>query len=173
MRRTAMLLTLTVAATFLSAAAASSEGDAPNQTKFELIKQLEGEWLQLDENGQPTETVGSIFKVSAAGTVVLETLFPGTDHEMLTIYHQDGSDVVLTHYCVLGNQPHMKLVATDDPHMLLFRCIGGTNFNCQRDPHMHEGRITVTDGSHLTAEWHKYENGRRTYTAAFELVRKK
>ena len=35
----------------------------------------------------------------------LETEFPGTEHEMVTVITQDGADLALTHYCMLGNQP--------------------------------------------------------------------
>ena len=34
--------------------------------------------------------------------------FPGQPMEMLSIYHQDKGDLLMTHYCILGNQPKMK-----------------------------------------------------------------
>ena len=46
-----------------------------------------------------------VYGVTAAGTAVMEALFPETDHEMLTVYHLEGNDLVLTHYCAMGNQP--------------------------------------------------------------------
>ena len=59
-------------------------------------------------SGQPTDQVVSTYRVTAAGSAVMEVLFPGTDHEMVTVYHQDGDDLILTHYCAAGNQPRMK-----------------------------------------------------------------
>ena len=49
------------------------------------------------------------FKTSAAGTVVMETMNPGTGHEMINMYHVDGDDLLLTHYCAGNNQPRMRL----------------------------------------------------------------
>jgi len=43
------------------------------------------------------------------GTAVLERFtHPGSGgpQTMLTVYHLDGDDLLLTHYCVAGNQPH-------------------------------------------------------------------
>jgi len=41
---------------------------------------------------------------------VIEKLFAGQPKEMTTIYHLDGGQLVLAHYCSLGNQPHMVAV---------------------------------------------------------------
>ncbi len=38
-------------------------------------------------------------EVSAAGTVVMETMAPGTPHEMINMYHLDGDELVLTQPC--------------------------------------------------------------------------
>ena len=51
------------------------------------------------------------FRLAGNGSALVERLFPGTDHEMVSIYHLVGSDLVLTHYCAMANQPRMKLVA--------------------------------------------------------------
>ena len=50
----------------------------------------------------------SVIKVTAGGSAVHETLFPGSAHEMVSVYHLDGADLVMTHFCALGNQPRMK-----------------------------------------------------------------
>ena len=71
-------------------------------------KKLAGTWLAADQDGKPTDQVVSIIKVTAGGSAVHETLFPGQPHEMVSIYTVDGPDLVMTHYCVLGNQPRMK-----------------------------------------------------------------
>ena len=55
-----------------------------------------------------------VFHVTAANSVVIETMFPGSDHEMVNTYHIDGDNLVMTHYCAMGNQPHLKLVGSDD-----------------------------------------------------------
>lgn len=44
------------------------------------------------------------YEVGSGGTIVRELLFPGTEHEMLSVYHLGGGQLVATHYCAVGNQ---------------------------------------------------------------------
>src|SRR3954447_19979613 len=80
----------------------------PTNPAFETMKKLAGTWLAADEDGKPTDQVTSIIRVTAGGSAVHETLFPGQPHEMVSIYTVEGPDLVMTHYCALGNQPRLK-----------------------------------------------------------------
>ena len=80
----------------------------PTNAGLEKMKKLAGTWLAADKDGKPTDQVASIIKVTAGGSAVHETLFPGQPHEMVSIYTVNGPDLIMTHYCVLGNQPCMK-----------------------------------------------------------------
>src|SRR5438270_13163403 len=97
-----------LAVTAVIAVAGADKAPAPT-TGLDKLKKLAGTWVAADDKGQPTAQVVSVFKVTSNGSTVQETIFPGTGHEMVTLYHLDGPDLVLTHYCALGNQPHMKL----------------------------------------------------------------
>ena len=80
----------------------ASDGAATN---LERMKKLAGTWVEADKDGKPTDKVVSVIKVTAGGSAVQETLFPGQAMEMVSIYHLDKGDLVMTHYCMLGNQP--------------------------------------------------------------------
>ena len=80
----------------------------PKHAQFDKIKSLAGTWVVADKDGKPTDEVASIIKVTAGGSAVEETFFPGQPMEMVSVYTVDGSDLVMTHYCVLGNQPKLK-----------------------------------------------------------------
>ncbi len=145
----------------------------PATPTLDTIKKLVGDWVELDEDGVPTDKVVSSYRLTAGGTAVLDIEFGGTDHEMLTVYHQDGDDLVLTHYCVLGNQPHMRAEPGTGRDKLVFNCVGGTNLNCAIDKHMHRGEITLIGEDRLSSKWFMYEKGDNVYTADFSLVRRK
>src|SRR2546423_9204119 len=115
---------------------------APTHSGLEKMKKLAGTWLAADKDGKPTEQVVSIIKVTAGGSAVHETLFPGQPHEMVSIYTVDGPDLVMTHYCVLGNQPRMKAEPISSSNRIVFRFAGGTNLNPAKDKHMHEAILT-------------------------------
>ena len=86
----------------------------PTNAGLEKMKKLAGTWLAADKDGKPTDQVVSIIKVTAGGSAVHETLLPGQPHEMVSIYTANGPDLILTHYCVLGNQPRMKADPNSD-----------------------------------------------------------
>jgi hypothetical protein len=153
---------------------AKTAAAAPNPG-LERLKKLAGEWLATDAEGKPTSQIVSVFKVTAAGSAVHETIFPGTPHEMVTVYHLNGPDLVLIHYCALGNQPHMKADPKSPSNQLRFTFTGGSNLDAAKDMHMHEGSITFVDDDHIEWSWLAYQDGKpnRDHQVAMKLARKK
>ena len=39
------------------------------------------------------------YRVTASGTMVIETMFAGEPHEMINMYTVDGDSLIATHYC--------------------------------------------------------------------------
>ncbi|HXB54127.1 MAG TPA: hypothetical protein VN461_05045 [Vicinamibacteria bacterium] len=138
---------------------------------FEKLKALNGEWRgTVQSKDGPPATV--TYRTTSNGSAVLEDLFPGTSHEMITIYHLDGDALVLTHYCAMGNQPRMSLT-TSDAGELVFDFAGGANLKPDVDTHMHSARINLRDADHLESEWVVYQSGRRLDSKKFFLERYK
>jgi hypothetical protein len=152
--------------------AAAKEAAHPG---LERMKKLAGTWVAADKDGKPTDQVVSVIKVTANGSVVHETLFPGSDHEMVSIYHRDGADLVMTHYCALGNQPRMKADPKSPKNQIHFVFDGGTNLDPAKDMHMHEGTITFVDDDHIEYCGVAWVNGKpdKDHECSFKLVRKK
>lgn len=73
--------------------------DEPNQSgakpvkPFELFKKLNGEWIGKASHGDVQFDSKVQYRVTSAGSAVVETLFGGTEHEMVTVYHQNGDDL--------------------------------------------------------------------------------
>ena len=107
------------------------------------------------------------------GSAVVETLFPGTGHEMVTVYHLDGDDLVLTHYCALKNQPRLRAERTNDPKKIAFKFVGATNVKSDRDRHMHDMTFHFLDADHIKVEGSAYEDGKQCEAMTFNLTRKK
>jgi len=142
---------------------------------FEKLKALAGEWVDAPEgtDGKPGEQVKVTYRVTGAGTVVCETLFPGSEHEMVTMYHMDGEDLVLTHYCAAGNQPRMKAEKSADAAKVWFKFTGGSNVDIKKGLHMHEATIHFVDADHVKSRWVAWKDGKEDHAADFSLVRKK
>ena len=111
------------------------------------------------------------FRLAGNGSALVERLFPGTDHEMVSIYHMVGSDLVLTHYCAMANQPRMKLVAGGKGGDLAFEFAGGDNVDPATTLHMHAGRFTVTGADSYEADWQVYGQGKPAGNNRFFMKR--
>jgi hypothetical protein len=152
--------------------AAGEKATPASNACFDALKKLAGDWVAADKDGKPTNQIMSSIRVTSGGNTVQEVLFPGTDHEMVTMYHLDGKDLVLTHYCILGNQPRLKAEAGSNPSKLIFKFAGGTNLNPEKDSHMHEAVLEILDDQHIKTEWTKCDEGKPCDKHGFSLVRK-
>ena len=147
----------------------------PTNAGLEKMKKLAGTWLLADKDGKPTDQVASIIKVTAGGSAIHETLFPGQPHEMISVYTVEGGDLVMTHYCVLGNQPRMKADPKSPANQIVWRFAGGANLDPKKDKHMHEATLTIVDDNRLEINGVGWENGApaKEMCCGLTLVRKK
>src|SRR5262245_55645420 len=102
---------------------------APTNAGFEKMKALVGTWVAADENRKLDDQVVSVIKPTAGGSAIHETLFLRQPQEMVSVYTAEGSDLVMTHYCMLGNQPRMKANTKSPGKKLNFEFAGGTNLD--------------------------------------------
>src|SRR5574342_751952 len=121
-----------VAMMFWSFAAFGQSANSPALTApeaFALLKNLAGEWNGTIDEKDKGPAGSANYKITAGGNAVLETLFPGTEHEMVTLYYLKGEELVLTHYCASGNHPQMALDKLSTKGQLVFTSTGAVNFD--------------------------------------------
>lgn len=141
--------TLVVAFFGLNAAAAATATPAA----FDKLKALEGTWdaTVLKPDGEKTTVE---YRVTANGTVVMETMFPGTPHEMINMYTADGDALLATHYCSAGNQPTLRLDADrSNANELMFTFVKVTG---KQVPYINGVRIRF-EGAKVVEEWSSSE----------------
>ena len=139
---------------------------------FEKFRDLAGDWVGT-EKGPNGGDVAINFKLTAGGTSVVETEFPGTDMEMVTVIHPDGDDLALTHYCMVGNQPQMKAPGKLDGNKVAFKFVKVTNLTDETAMHMHDVTYTFIDKDTISSEWTHYVGGKSAGNVVFNLKRKK
>jgi hypothetical protein len=133
---------------------------------------LAGDWEgSAVHQGQNLSTTAS-FRVVADGSAVMHDLAPGTPHEMITMFHMNGKDLLATHYCSRHNQPRLRAVPSSDPKVLAFAFQDATNLASPSEGHMTELKLTVVDADHHIEEWTAVENG-NPVTLRFDFHRKK
>lgn len=143
-----------------------------NEDLYERIRRLEGVWLAVDARGVATTQVVSVFHVTANGHSVQEIMFPGTPQEMVNMYHRDGDDVRMTHYCSGGNQSMLRLLATPRPDVVQLEFAGITNAASFDDEHMHEAEFRWLGADRLQTTWRTFRDGRLLETSTLEMVRR-
>jgi hypothetical protein len=143
--------------------------DAAQKKAFDRLKGLAGDWVTVGGDGSVTAR----YRVTAAGSALVETLFPGKEHEMVTIYHRDGKDLTLTHYCAAGNQPRMKMVPGPDANQIAFQFTSATNMKSLAEGHMHEMTMQLVDADHIKTAWTYLKDGKPGDPEKFDLTRKK
>jgi hypothetical protein len=146
---------------------------AEKSAVLEAFKQLAGEWVGKGLHGDMDHEARIVYKVTSGGSAVVETIDPGGEHEMVTVIHPDGDGLVLTHYCMLGNQPQMRATPKAGEKQIAFEFVKATNMKSDKDMHMHNVTYTFVDNDTLKTEWTHYNDGKAAGKAVFELKRKK
>jgi hypothetical protein len=167
----ALALSTGAALAALAATTAPAAAGKPAAAAFERFKALSGDWVAA-EDGEMAKKGDLVarYAVTAAGSAVVETIFPGSAHEMVTVYHADGPDLVLTHYCMEGNQPRMRAKAASGSRFD-FAFDGGTNIDPKRDRHMNSASLELLGPDEIRSQWTELAEGKPVLVAKSHLVR--
>lgn len=141
---------------------AMSGATAPPRDAFARLAALAGDWVAAEDGPEVAKgELVSRYDLTGGGSALIERMFLGTAREMATVYHRDGADLVLTHYCASGNQPRMRMAApAADATLLELSFDGGTGLDPARDPHMRSVRLQLVGPDELIAEWEVWRAGK-------------
>jgi hypothetical protein len=171
-KRIAVLSALALGAGALFAAPATPAAPGKRApASLDAFKALAGDWIAAEDG--PMTKKGDLvarYAVTAGGTAVVETVFPGREHEMVTVYHADGADLVLTHYCMEGNQPRMR-ARNAGGSRFAFAYDGGTNIDPRHDRHMHSATLDLLGKDEIATEWTELADGKPVLVVKSHLVR--
>ena len=169
--KTRCILHFTLAALLaLAATTAPSRAGTPEVRAFERIQALAGSWSGTNSHGHRVEIT---FDVVADGSAVLERFIVHREdrvEEMVTVYHLDGDRLLLTHYCVAGNQPRMAASAISS-EKIHFELVDATGMESPETGHMHRAVLEFPGDDTFNAAWTWRENGEEPFTATVEAQR--
>jgi hypothetical protein len=156
----------------LAASAAMAQDKTPAAEGLDRLKALQGDWIDVDGVFGEKGKVAVTYRVTGAGTTVVETFPVGTPYEMTTVYHLDGDRLVLTHYCTSNTQPRMTSKGLQG-NKVAFEFSGGTNIDPATTSHMHGATIEFVSADEIKGTWVNWKDGKSDHGATFRVVRKK
>jgi hypothetical protein len=157
-------------------AASSGEyqmGAVTHSKDFEKMKELVGVWEGTTDMGKGMVAIKATYELTSAGNAILERLFVGLPHEMVTVYYDYNGKLTMTHYCSLGNQPHMELMNSGENNMLFVLSEKNPNLSSLKEIHMHSLNISFDGKDNITQTWSLYEEGEKKTDSVIKLTRTK
>jgi hypothetical protein len=139
--------------------------------EFERVKQLVGAWEGTSDMGKAGEEVRVEYSLTAGGSALVETLSPGNEEEMVSVYYDQKGKLAMTHYCMLRNRPHMTLAKSDAQSLELVFAKKGNDINPAKEKHMHAVSFSFTDNDHFVQKWTLFDKGKKAEEVAFKLTR--
>src|ERR1700751_3267958 len=135
-----------LAAITLAASAAFAQTEA--QKAFNAIKNMPGTWEGQTSEG---DTVQVNFKAVSRGSAIVSEILGKED--MISVFNLDGSRLLMTHYCAMGNQPRMQASVSPDGKTITFNYVDATNLAPPDAGRMQKMVLTVLDENHHIEEW--------------------
>jgi hypothetical protein len=156
------------------AACVSLSGILSAETKaniaFEKIRALDGDWQgTVAWTGQQPSEIGAHYYITGNGSAVVEDLSNG----MSSVYHLDGTDLRMTHFCAAQNQPRLKATAFGpDNSGITFSFVDITNLSSPKAGHVQGLDMKFLAADHITLRFHFVSDG-RVRDELLDLKRKK
>ena len=149
------------------------KGAITHSKDFEKMKELVGVWKGTTDMGQGMVAIKATYELTSAGNAIIERLFVGLPHEMVTVYYDYNGKLNMTHYCSLGNQPHMELMNSGETNMLFVLSKKNPNLHSVEETHMHSLKILFDNKDNITHTWSLYEKGKKKSDTVIKLTRMK
>jgi hypothetical protein len=136
-----------------------------NAAALAQLRGLAGEWEgPLEWTGAHTGTgkVNAGYYETGNGSAVVENLtMDGVAPAMTTVYHLDGVELRMTHFCSVQNQPRLKASQIDIAKGVLNFDVDATNLPSPDAPHVYGLEMLLLDPDHITLTFLFEGSGKR------------
>jgi len=140
-------------------------GSMSGQTKegaagaaFDKLSSLAGDWQgTVAWTGEQPSDISAHYYTTGNGSAVVEDLSNG----MTSVYHRDGTDLRMTHYCAAKNQPRLKATAFGaDNSGITFSLVDITNLSSPEAGHVEGLDMKFLAADHITIQFHFVSHGK-------------
>lgn len=161
--RRILLLTCLVC---LGAIGRSEAQEGASSAALAQLRSLAGEWEgSLEWTGARTGVgkMNATYYATGNGSAVVENLAVDGVPSMTSVYHLDGADLRMTHYCGAQNQPRLKARQIDVAKGVLdFDFVDATNLASPDAPHVYGLEMRLLSADHVTLTFLFEGSGKRS-----------
>lgn len=164
---------LLLLAAAISAKAPANSSEMQANAAFARLKSLAGSWESVSAKGEHSKIQ---IQVVSGGSAVMETFtsdaLPAHSGAMITVYYVDNGELVLTHYCIAHNQPHLRATHYDETTGELdFDFVNGGNISTGNEGHMHSMKMHFIDDRHYSNDWVFMKDKSPKFSEEFEFTK--
>jgi hypothetical protein len=153
---------------------AAATSPSASSAALERLKSLVGRWRGSVEWTGARTGKGEMsvrYSLTGNGSAVVEDLESDGTVAMTSVYHLDGPDLRLTHYCGANNQPRLKASEIDDgAGHLRFTFVDITNLKTPETGHVSAVELRLHDPGRMTLVFTFVGGGKESYER-IELAR--
>jgi hypothetical protein len=134
---------------------ATSHAAQTADAAFQRLRQFEGKWhgtMQwIGIQPEPSE-LDATYSTTGADSAVVENLIVKGKAMMTSVYHLDGNDLRMTHYCAAGNQPRLKASRIADAGVD-FSFVDATNIDKAHPGHVEAVKLRFVSPDQFTIDF--------------------
>jgi hypothetical protein len=142
-----------VAVLYVGAIGVSEAQNDTGAAAFERLSALVGDWSgSLEWSGARSgrDAMDATYYATGNGSAIVENLIMAGVPTMTSVYHLDGADLRMTHYCAARNQPRLKANKIDNAQGILdFSFVDATNLSSPDAPHVYGLEMRLLDADHI------------------------
>ena len=156
---------------------ATAEINAPadGSAAFEKLRSLTGEWegTYAWTGRNASGKINAQYYTTGNGSALVENLTVDGIPSMTSVYHLDGSDLRVTHFCAAQNQPRLKASAIDlGSGQIMFSLVDITNLKSPDAGHVEGLDVRFLEHDHITLRFRFMGAGKES-DELIDLRRKK
>jgi hypothetical protein len=166
--------TLMLALLFSTTGQSRAEPSNDGPKALAQMRTLAGEWhgtFQWSGARSDAGKMNATYYLTGNGSAVVENLIVEGTPVMTSVYHLDGGELRMTHYCAAQNQPRLKARSFDSGNGTInFEFVDATNLSSPDAPHVNGLVLRNSDGDHLELQF-MFRAGTKQSLERITLVR--
>lgn len=139
-------------------------GQTKESATLDKLRALSGDWegtFAWSGGRNATGKMDAHYYTTGNASAVVEDLIQDGTPSMTSVYHLDGSDLRLTHFCAAQNQPRLKATAFNaDNSQIAFSFVDITNLSSPNAGHVDGLEVRFLGADHVTLRFHFTGDGK-------------